>query len=68
MIGFQSNQDKYILYNLPGYPLDMLLELKYIIAISLSTRCTSGEMCLQIVEWLAQWGLFTKVAISISNK
>lgn len=33
MIGFQSNQDKYILYNLPGYPLDMLLELKYIIAI-----------------------------------
>lgn len=33
MIGFQSNQDKYVLYNLPGYPLDMLLELKYIIAI-----------------------------------
>lgn len=54
MIGFQSNQDKYVLYNLPGYPLDMLLELKYIIAIFLSTHCTSGEMCLQIVEWLAQ--------------
>lgn len=44
MMGFQSNQDKYVLYNLPGYPLDMLVELKYIIATFVYTLYFWGNV------------------------